>query len=370
MTIAQNLQRLRSRAGLTQKAAADAAGVSLSAYRTFETGRRTPTGAQARALATALDAKVADLYAEIRLLTAVRFRSRKAMRKRAVVLAAVAEWIERYRAIEALEQDPLPVERFNRLRLVASETRHAGPEALAQAVRKEMGLDDGEPVRDVCGLLEAKGVRVLGLPLESDAFSGLSVAESDGGPAVAVNTADFMSEERRLFTAAHELAHLLLHLDAFDVMEMDEPKDDEKEADRFASAFLMPRASFYSEWDDARGLDIYDRVMKVKGVFGVSARSVVSRAAEGRSAHDQKLLWATFNARRQAREGDATAKREPMPLPKGSAFVPDRLARLVRSAVEADRITVSRAAEILDLRIDDMRERVASWCDSSSTPAS
>ena len=42
-------------------------------------------------------------------------------------------------------------------------------------------------------------------------------------------------------------------------------------------------------------------------------------------------------------------------------FVQDRLYRLVREAVESEAITLSRAAEVLDIPLLSMRELSASW---------
>ncbi|MCA9622189.1 MAG: hypothetical protein KC731_24365 [Myxococcales bacterium] len=42
-------------------------------------------------------------------------------------------------------------------------------------------------------------------------------------------------------------------------------------------------------------------------------------------------------------------------------FVEDRLYRLVRQALEADAITLHRAAKILDRSLAEMRELTASW---------
>jgi hypothetical protein len=44
-------------------------------------------------------------------------------------------------------------------------------------------------------------------------------------------------------------------------------------------------------------------------------------------------------------------------------FMQDRLFRLVREAVESDAITLSRAAEILEVTLSEMRELSASWID-------
>ena len=42
-------------------------------------------------------------------------------------------------------------------------------------------------------------------------------------------------------------------------------------------------------------------------------------------------------------------------------FVGDRLSRLTRGAVEEEKISVSRAAEILGLSIDEMMGRLEEW---------
>ncbi|MBI3927813.1 MAG: ImmA/IrrE family metallo-endopeptidase [Armatimonadetes bacterium] len=46
--------------------------------------------------------------------------------------------------------------------------------------------------------------------------------------------------ERRIFTAAHELGHLLLHKDAYQLDQAQEVKQEEVEANCFAGYFLMP----------------------------------------------------------------------------------------------------------------------------------
>ena len=71
---------------------------------------------------------------------------------------------------------------------------------MAIAARGCLRLDPKEAVRDVCGLLEDNGVRVLLLDKKTDAFFGLSVSAEGGGPAVVVNTSVFTHAE---FVAAH-----------------------------------------------------------------------------------------------------------------------------------------------------------------------
>ncbi|CAB3396215.1 ImmA/IrrE family metallo-endopeptidase [Kyrpidia spormannii] len=84
--------------------------------------------------------------------------------------------------------------------------------AAAEKAREKLGLKKKEAVRDIVGLLESAGIKVYSIICASDGFFGLSVAQEDGGPAIVVNAWDRISVERRIFSAAHELGHLLLHL--------------------------------------------------------------------------------------------------------------------------------------------------------------
>lgn len=109
-----------------------------------------------------------------------------------------------------------------------------GPEAAADMLRAHWGLGE-TPIKNLIVLLESKGVRVYSLAIDAkdvDAFS----MWSGGRPFMFLNT--FKSAERCRFDAAHELGHLVLHQHAHP-----QGPDLEREANAFASAFLMPRAS-------------------------------------------------------------------------------------------------------------------------------
>ncbi|MDD9984029.1 MAG: ImmA/IrrE family metallo-endopeptidase [Gammaproteobacteria bacterium] len=72
------------------------------------------------------------------------------------------------------------------------------------------------------------------------------------GPAVVVNTWDRISVERWIFTAAHEFGHLLLHPDENRRDATELPVQAEREADVFASEFLMPETAFATEWEETQ----------------------------------------------------------------------------------------------------------------------
>jgi hypothetical protein len=116
--------------------------------------------------------------------------------------------------------------------------------------------------------------------------------------------------------------------------------------------------------------------MKLKRIFRVSCTSVVYRIAS--SSSDPHAVWARFRSEYETLTGrklDMT--KEPGGLPvddfrmgplakiadepehlDASDFMQDRLHRLVRMAAETQQISMSRAAEILQLNLQQMRELV------------
>ena len=124
-------------------------------------------------------------------------------------------------------------QRFGMPKPAVPNVRHATPEAAAAIVRTEWGLGV-QPISNMIHLLESKGVRIFSLSVkarEVDAFS----MWKDETPFVMLNVQK--SSEHSRFDAAHELAHLVLHRQGAPT-----GKEAESEANRFASAFLMPDA--------------------------------------------------------------------------------------------------------------------------------
>ena len=370
IAIGHNVARLRLDRGVSQDEVAAGAGISRLALGKIERGEVMPRAATLDALAKALRTSTSELVTAVRPLRTVRFRAPK-VKGRQQILAEVSRWLEDYCWLEG------ELKEREKFRLNGLRVMHGKPEAFARRTREALGLDDKEPIHDICGLLEEKGVKVLRLDKASDAFFGLSVAEKDGGPAVVVNTWERISVERWIFTAAHELAHLLLHQGEYLRDESEEPKEAEHEADTFASHFLMPERAFASEWEETSGHALIDRVLKVKRIFCVSYKTVLYRLVEtGRAARD---VWPIFQ-RQHARRFGKTLRRvdEPNPLsasefswnwnragePEGVSeydFLEDRLHRLVRTALERKTISLGRAAEILRISRDEMRKRAADW---------
>lgn len=187
--VAHNLLRLRKDRGLTQERVAEAAGLSRAAFRALEKGRTEARPEQLRALASLLAVPLRELFAPVAPMKRVRFRSQKRLKSRDQILVGVSRWLREFNELEELlgERRPHALEPlWQQVRAIRGE----GIPAVAAAARRQFGLGEREPVHDVCGLLEARGVKVRPVVVTNDAFLGLSVAEGDGGPAVVVNTWD------------------------------------------------------------------------------------------------------------------------------------------------------------------------------------
>lgn len=140
-------------------------------------------------------------------------------------------------------------------------------EHLAERARDEWGLGSG-PISNVVALLERRGVLPVEVEGHSERLDAFSVW-AGGRPVVFLST-EKESASRRRFDAAHELGHLLMHVDV-------SPGDPalEKEADAFASAFLLPRSAFGAECP--RRLS-WPHLRELKRRWKVSLAAMVRRA--------------------------------------------------------------------------------------------
>ncbi len=378
--LASNLTYFRQMHELSQKDVAEKAGLSLPGYRALETGRSTPRSATLARLAKVYSIQATDLLAHRTSLTSVRFRSKGVVRRREQILFKTQKWLEAFHALEEAVGDR-SISKVNSLQDIAQSYRKR-PEEAARHIRASLGLGQDETIRDVAGLVEHAGVKVFQCPLDSTMFFGLAVGVEGGGPAIVVNTNTKITVERWIFTVAHEFGHLLLHSDSFKVSEVDEIEDQEREADAFAGLFLMPDGVFSKEWDGSEGLPFLDRVLKVKRIFRVSYMTVLYRLVK--TGRAEASAWDDFRAKYKARVGQSLGPAdEPGPLEaegfrlgqppiRRSAepaqlddadFVEDQFARLIRRAFLEEKISLGRAAELLDVPLVEMRSRAAEWQD-------
>lgn len=358
--IGMNLRRLRHAKGHSQEQVAAALNVSIASYRNYEADRAVPPLPRLLTLANFFTVNLDELVNGKRRLLAVRFRADHKLNTREQIIADVEEWLSDYRELEELTGKQTS---FSLGRIVEEH-----PEMIASAARNEMGIGAEEPVSDICGRLERSGIKVLSKAVNSDHFFGLAVTDDYCGPAIAVNTWERIPVERWIFSAAHELGHLLLHQDSFDVSEVAEVAGQEKEANVFASCFLMPPQAFINEWEATRGLSFVDRVMKVKRIFHVSYKTVLYRLFD---LTEKREVWSAFSngySRRYQRTltktqepdpespdaySETKAANEPKRLEQ-EYFISERFQSLIFEVYLAGHIGEQRASELLRIPLGEL----------------
>jgi len=147
-------------------------------------------------------------------------------------------------------------------------SQEGSPEAAAETLRRMWGLGQ-LPIKNVIHLLESRGVRVFSLSIDATEVDAFSMWH-DGTPFVFLNTKKSCEHSR--FDAAHELGHLLLHRHAGA-----RGQEVEREANSFASALLMPRASILA---NAPHMATVDNLIRLKGYWTTSVAALAYRLHE------------------------------------------------------------------------------------------
>jgi Zn-dependent peptidase ImmA (M78 family) len=222
-------------------------------------------------------------------------------------------------------------------------------EAAARSLREHWGLGE-RPIGNVIGLLETKGVRVFSLSEDTKTVDAFSFWR-DNKPFVFLN--NFKTAEHSIFDSIHELGHLVLHRHGG-------PKGDsrqvEREANAFASAFLMPRNDVKAR--APRFVDI-NVVLKMKSRWRVSAMAMAYRLHHlGRLTEWQYKTICIELGRRGYRSGE----------PDGIERETSIIWRKVLSHLWQERISKNEIARQLNIPLDELEGLIWGLTGASRAP--
>lgn len=161
------------------------------------------------------------------------------------------------------------------------------PENAANELRELWQLDD-RPINDIVDLMERHGLIIVNVDFNSnkiDARSGYVEIGEKQYYIVLVN-AENTNFFREQFTLVHELGHYAMHAKLYhpqeDLLGQDY-RNIENEANKFASAFLMPKDSFTADLTRDGFINL-DTFIDLKSKWNVSIAAMVHRA------HDLELI--------------------------------------------------------------------------------
>lgn len=165
--------------------------------------------------------------------------------------------------------------------------RQGDPRQAAREMRQQLGFNALEPLPYLILAIERLGVRVLGLPWSADTVDAFC-AWAEDVPTIALSAN--VPGDRRRWTVAHELGHLVLHT-------LDERgRDIEQQADAFAAELLTPLDALRLQMPVHPTLRV---LTMLKSQWGVSVKSLVRRARELGAVDDERAtsLYRQISAR-------------------------------------------------------------------------
>ena len=269
------LELARQRRGMTKTALAQNVGMTLRYLMYISDGKRLPSLDVISRFADVLGFPAEFFFGpelDMPPLEGASFRSFSSLsaRMRDRVMAAarlgvsLTDWIER--KFDVPQPDVPTFEVYD------------DPEVAATELRALWGLGE-RSIGNMIHLLEQHGVKVYSLAEDTRSVDAYSFW-LNGVPYVFLNT--MKSAERSRMDAAHELGHLVLHRNR----PTQSHRDAEKEAQRFGSAFLMPRDSVISHVP--RFASVED-LIDAKTYWGVSVSNLAYRMGKlGLTSENQK----------------------------------------------------------------------------------
>lgn len=140
------------------------------------------------------------------------------------------------------------------------------PETGAYSLRQFWRIGE-RPISNLMALLETNGVRLFSLSENTASVNAFSFWR-DEKPFIFLN--NFKTAESSIFDAAHELGHLVMHKHG----DPKETRSAEREANAFASAFLMPAKDVRARMPRRATIEI---VLRAKLRWRVSAMAMAYR---------------------------------------------------------------------------------------------
>ncbi|PYG90123.1 Zn-dependent peptidase ImmA (M78 family) [Ruminiclostridium sufflavum DSM 19573] len=295
--IPERVREARISRDLTTTQLAESLEITRQCISQYELGHSEPTHSILRKMVEVLEFPVAFFYKplpqtnnleSISFYSPTFFRSLKAARKSGKNKVTIrTDWLEEiYLYLNQYVDFPVVNVPDMSKYLTGKELSQDEIEDIAEYVRKNWGLGIG-PISNILLLLEKNGFVIARNSIKDkkiDAFS-----QWKGETPYIYLSSDKDCAVRTRFDASHELGHLLLHIDSDQHNYDDEKyiKTIEQEANKFASAFLLPRDSFGQEVMSTS----LDHFINLKRRWKVSIQAMIYRCSDLGILNENQILY-------------------------------------------------------------------------------
>lgn len=349
--IGTRLKRARAAAGLSLRALSDTIDnkVSAQAIGKYERDEDMPRSCVLISLSQTLGVSINFLLSDDELeLVGVDFRksASSSAKEAATIEAKTLNKVERYLAVESVLD-------------LSSQTWHVPPGAPysvanpEDAERAAIGLRAAwqlghDPIPKLAELLEEHGVKVISLDVERIDGLAAKVHRKKKESARVIMIKQNAWSERKRFSLAHELGHI--------VLDPAQECDPERAANRFAGAFLISAQVLRREIGMKRKDISIGELVVLKDRFGVSIQALTYRCKD-LEIISHATFSRLFDIYKERGWRDAPYK-EPHSL-HWSDEEPKRFQRLCLRALSEGLIGVSRAAELLGIGERELELRLS-----------
>ena len=362
--LAERLLAARKSAGITQDTAAAHLDISRPTFIAIEKATRRPRPEELAKLAVLYKTSVSTLLRQATQPPKLQPHLRTAFSGEAqdqdeleIAINKLTGFVDDYLFLEN-KLDAKPVTNFPpRIRAPVGPIERFA-EHCAQEERSRLNLGAHLPIYTLREVLEDVGVHVFFDALPSK-LAGLYVFVPDFGYCVLINK--LHPKERRRWTMAHEYGHFLMDRDKPGVdylRPMQRKPENERFADAFAAAFLMPDAGvqrrFYEEVERKSDFNVGD-LCRMADYYAVSLMPMTLRLESlslvGRGTWDG-IKESGVAARDLKREAGV----QDMPDEDSVDTFPDRYKLLAVQAWAAEKISTGTLARLLRCSLVEARE--------------
>ena len=354
--IGNRIKFARTALGYTLRSLAKKVDLSHTMIKKYEDNEVTPSSDILLKLSGVLDVRTAYFFKPVQFeLKNIQYRKNANLPKALLgkIKLKILSQFERRIELENLLPKS-PIKTFSPLPIMKGEINgYDDIEAIAAKMRQKWELSLLEPLPSLIDIFEKYGIKVFEVNNQKSAqFDGLACHINDT-PVVVIDNQ--WPGDRQRFTLAHELAHLILQ------EQLPSHLDKETCCDRFAAAFLLPKAKLIDILGEHRDHVQIEELNLVKQEFGISMLTVLHRLK------DISIISNTLYRKVEKEFKQKNwVQHEPMTqCPKEKTYI---FKHMVLHAFAENHISESKSAELMDMSLVSFREmrvmepRNANYC--------
>jgi Zn-dependent peptidase ImmA (M78 family)/DNA-binding XRE family transcriptional regulator len=314
--------------------------VSKQAISKYESGKMMPDSTTLIALSNALSVGIDYFFRPITVsIDNIEFRKKARLSVKQIdsIKEIVKDKLERYYEIEAINNIASDYA-FG----YGSTTVHVDTDVYTIAAQIKQDWQLGEDgINNLIEILEENSIKVIEIDA-TDGFDGLSGYVNGSKPIIVLN-ANFNNERKR-FTALHELGHLVLKFDATLPQ-----KEIEDTCNLFAGEMLISKEIFIRKIGANRSDISLSELSDIQEQFGISIDTLMYKARALNIITESR--YTTYIKKKSANKEFKNIVEQSRAKDEQS----NRFVRLVYRALADGIISLSKASALLDCPVDKVR---------------